>query len=188
MSAIFEAMVRIVEENNRKVIDDQTGQEVEVIGLAHVVQLKQEFAAPLFKDCSINHLRGIYIEEDGKPHIDVYTIGGTLYEDEVETFVDLQHHKLSVGKVFQTWIFGMPNGGCNPRPAPVEEKKKPDAKGAAKKSTKKDDKKKDEKPAFTAPQRRAMGLGNAAAPKVVAPEGADKQDPATQQQPQQQSA
>lgn len=174
----FDAIVAAVTTNNRRIIDDETGEEIEVIGVGLVVQRKNEFAVPLFTDYGFNHLRSIYLEEDGKPHLDVYTIGGTLYEDEVPDLVDLQHHKLTVGTLVRTWIFGKPNGGCNPRLAPVEETKttkKPAA--GAKKADKKDDKK--DKPKFNAPQRRGAGLGNAVPAKRVeqaqAPAGEQQQ-------------
>lgn len=166
-------IVAALEKNNLMAIDDETGQEVKLYGVGHLIKDNQrdEFAVPLFKNRNF-YLRSIYLDEEGKPHIDVYTTGGALYAAETPDLVDLQHHKVMYGTIFRTWIFGMKDGGCIPRPAPVPEKK--NEKKEAKKESKpifanlfsKKDTKKSEKPVeptYNAPARRHTGLSEQSA-------------------------
>jgi len=118
-------IVIALEKNKLIAIDDESGQEVKLYGVGHLIKdnKRDEFAVPLFKDTSF-FLRSLYLGEDEKVHIDVYTTGGAIYAQETPDLVDLQHHKVMYGTIFQTWIFGLKDGGCVPRPAPVPESKK----------------------------------------------------------------
>lgn len=154
----FIALAKKIESNNNIVIDDETGKEIKLYGIGHVIQHKAEHAVALFKDQDF-YLRGLYVsEEDDKVHLDYYTVGGAIYAEETPELVDLQHHPVMYGTLFQTYIFGLENGGCKPRPAPEkkDEKKVEAKKGDDKKKTKKDE---PQAPTYNAPQRRATGLG-----------------------------
>jgi hypothetical protein len=160
-------IVEALEKNNQVAIDDETGQEVKLYGVGHLIKdnRREEFAVPLFKD-QTTYLRSLYLDDAGVPHIDVYTVGGTIYAQETPDLVDLQHHKVMYGTIFQTWIFGLKDGGCVPRPAPEpkESAKKPASKEKSKPIfsnlfSKKETKKEEEiKPTYTPPPRRNTGL------------------------------
>lgn len=161
MNHAFVELAKQIEANNNIVIDDETGEELKLDGIGHLIQNKQEHAVALFKDRDF-YLRGLYPADDGKVHLDVATTGGAIYQEETPDLVDLQHHKVSYGTIFQTWMFGLPNGGCKPRPAPEVEKKdsKTKAANAKKEAAKKDEAKK--QPTYNARQHHSTALRMAA--------------------------
>lgn len=142
MNTAFVALAKQIEANQNIVIDDETGEEVKLDGIGHLIQNKQEHAVALFKDRDF-YLRGLYPADDGKVHLDVATTGGAIYQEETPDLVDLQHHKVTYGTIFQTWMFGLKDGGCVPRPAPEVEVKKDEKTKAA--NAKKEASKKDKK-------------------------------------------
>ena len=157
----FIALAKKIESNNNIVFDDELGEEIKLYGVGHVIQNHAEHAVALFKDQDF-YLRGLYVsEEDDKVHLDHYTTGGAIYAEETPDLVDLQHHPVMYGTLFQTYIFGMENGGCKPRPAPEKEEKKADDKKDAEKKNEKKTKKDEPKQAtYNAPRRHALGLGS----------------------------
>ncbi len=153
----FKEFAGRIEAANNSVIDDETGQTVKLIGVAHLVQRRHEFVVPLFENQDHQILRGMYLDENNLAHIDVFTTGGVLYLDEVDSLTDLQHHPVMHGTIFQTWIFGLTNGGCVPRPAPEPVKKEVKKEDTNKKKGKAKDKEA-VKPTYVTPPRRAMGI------------------------------
>lgn len=155
----FLALAAKVEASEGKVIDDETGQPVQLDGVGYLVQNREEFAVGLFKDRDF-YLRSLYVDEDGIVHLDISTTGGAIYEAETPDLVDLQHHKVMFGTLVRTYIFGLENGGCNPRPAPAPEVKK--AAEPKKDDDKKNSKKKEKEvtPTYKPAPRRATGLGS----------------------------
>lgn len=175
----FLALAAKIDATDGKVIDDETGEPIQLDGVGYLVQNREEFAVGLFKERTF-YLRSLYVDEDGLVHLDVTTTGGAIYEEETPDLVDLQHHKVMFGTLVRTYIFGLANGGCKPRPAP-----EPEVKAAApeKKDDKKDSKKKKAiEPTYKPAPRRATGLS---APGVSAAQRPPQQ--AQQQAPQQQS-
>jgi hypothetical protein len=140
MNNAFVQLAKQIEDNGNIVIDDETGEEIKLDGIGHLIQNKREHAVALFKDRDF-YLRGLYPADDGKVHLDIATTGGAIYQVETPDLVDLQHHKVSYGTLFQTWMFGLKDGGCNPRPAPEEQPKKEVKKDEGKDKKKDDDKK-----------------------------------------------
>lgn len=159
----FLTLVQAIEQAKQVVIDDESGHAIKIYGVGHVMKPNGvEHAVALFKD-EHTILRSLYVEEDGKVHLDSWTVGGVIYPAETPELLDLQHHPLMGGVLFQTYIFGHANGGCTPRPAP-EKRAKPKA------DDKKADKKDKKEPVKLVPQptMRSRGLGKPVAPAAPA--------------------